>query len=52
MLRKSILYDIVSLLIVVEWTSKTERVLLELTIDNRYLFTKILLLPKVTHTEF
>lgn len=50
MLRKFILYDITSLLIVIESTSET--VILELITDNQYFFTKILLLPKVTITEF
>lgn len=52
MLRKSISYDFASLLIVIESTSETGRVILELTVDNQYFFTKILLLPKVTITEF
>lgn len=52
MLRKSISYDIASLLIVIESTSETGRVILELTTDNQYFFTKILLLSKVTITEF
>lgn len=52
MLRKSISYDTASLLIVIESTSETGRVILELTTDNQYFFTKILLLSKVTITEF